>query len=372
MNACQTSTAHMSDTSLPPRTAPTPQRHHQQRPQVHLSHRQPPPLPVAHQHAAQHHQPDIVQRSLTQPQTQVELLLAQHRGRCLTGPGQLEHSAAPVQQPPAVLSEAIAQPLQPRRLLATFDVPSFVGIGDGAISSTMLSRATETPTHAATSTGPAPQASSEDPAPSVLAQQPRRSAADHPSGGPQRDSQSSAARPGTDTPPAQHAGMSRATGDLAEETAYLRRNVEHLRRRKKQLEEHCRYVEERLQSSERENLQYKDFYEQVQCTQLALSDCGGLEISMLHQQLNAVLLLKNALNAENLELQQKLEAERQRKDSSDASQHAACVVCMDNLANVVCLPCKHLALCTFCSAQSISSCPICRGSITEKMQIFMP
>lgn len=177
-------------------------------------------------------------------------------------------------------------------------------------------------------------------------------------------------QPGLDRQPGSLPGA--AARDIGEENAYLRRNVEHLRRRKKQMEEHSRYLEERVQSLERENVQYKDFYEQVQCTQLALGDCGGLEINMLHQQLNAVLLLKNALNAENLELQRLLETERERKQPIESSPHTACVVCMDNLANVVCLPCKHLSLCTFCSSQSITCCPICRSDIDEKMQIFMP
>lgn len=55
------------------------------------------------------------------------------------------------------------------------------------------------------------------------------------------------------------------------------------------------------------------------------------------------------------------------------SKQGACVICMDKLANIVCLPCKHLALCTLCDAQQkVQLCPICRSAVQEKMPIFMP
>jgi hypothetical protein len=46
---------------------------------------------------------------------------------------------------------------------------------------------------------------------------------------------------------------------------------------------------------------------------------------------------------------------------------------MDNLINLVCLPCKHLSMCTYCGmAQDVTSCPICRTDIKEKLQIYTP
>eukprot|EP00913_Durusdinium_trenchii_P024299 g22813.t1 len=70
----------------------------------------------------------------------------------------------------------------------------------------------------------------------------------------------------------------------------------------------------------------------------------------------------DALNSENVELQARikgLEAERSRR-----SPPSSCVICMENLANVVCLPHTYAA--------ERSSCPICRATINERMLIFMP
>ena len=145
---------------------------------------------------------------------------------------------------------------------------------------------------------------------------------------------------------------------------------------------------------------------------------------------------QDALNSENLELQARVKAlwvtmkshahlrlkgsrqglEDERSRRSPASSCAARqmfplqmafksltseVVCLENLANVgatcrerscvaqvVCLPCKHLALCSFCSTPlgeisgaldvlrnsygDGSACSICRGPIQDRMLIYMP
>lgn len=55
------------------------------------------------------------------------------------------------------------------------------------------------------------------------------------------------------------------------------------------------------------------------------------------------------------------------------SKVAGCVVCLDNAANLVCLPCKHLALCSGCSGRTnVDACPICRCKIDDRMEIFLP
>jgi len=153
------------------------------------------------------------------------------------------------------------------------------------------------------------------------------------------------------------------------ENAYLKKNIEHLRQGKRHLESQVAELEERLKFLATQNQQYKMLYEQSTMP-LMRGDSGEMEISSLHQQLSAVQMLKDALNKENLELHIKLEAAQ--KAERNELKHTACVICIDNLANVVCLPCKHLALCSFCGQQNIGNCPICRSEITEQMQIFVP
>eukprot|EP00439_Symbiodinium_sp_Y106_P039622 s2528_g4.t2 len=84
-------------------------------------------------------------------------------------------------------------------------------------------------------------------------------------------------------------------------------------------------------------------------------------------------------NEENLAIDVDLarrleESERHRLNrEAEPVPQASCVICLDNLANLVTLPCKHLAMCTFCGFQEdLTECPICRTRIGEKMQIFTP
>eukprot|EP00913_Durusdinium_trenchii_P017948 g16866.t1 len=155
----------------------------------------------------------------------------------------------------------------------------------------------------------------------------------------------------------------------AEEMAYLRKNVEHLCFAKRRLEEKVQDQTGRhlcfVTSLDQRKQQYKLLYEQALREQAA---GGGLEISSLHQQLSA-----DALNQENMELSRRLEeAQRNETKVSQVSSQAQCVICMDNLANVVCLPCKHLATCSFCGKREIAECPLCRTKVAETMQIFTP
>jgi len=104
------------------------------------------------------------------------------------------------------------------------------------------------------------------------------------------------------------------------------------------------------------------------------SACGSvsaMEISSLHQQLGAMQVLRDALNRENLELQQHLRAAQEAARPGLA--HATCVACLDAPASVVCLPCKHLALCGACSRWAAASgCPICRGEVSETLEVYTP
>lgn len=147
------------------------------------------------------------------------------------------------------------------------------------------------------------------------------------------------------------------------EVVYLRKNVEHLRFAKRRLEEKVQELESRCGELEQRKQQYKLLYEQALQHQ---AGGGGMEISSLHQQLSAISLLKDALNQENMDLARRLEAVEKRPSQ------AQCVICMDNLANIVCMPCKHLAMCSFCGLADFCECPICRSAVTDVMQIFTP
>ncbi|CAK0903856.1 unnamed protein product, partial [Prorocentrum cordatum] len=153
---------------------------------------------------------------------------------------------------------------------------------------------------------------------------------------------------------------------VMKENEYLKRNRENLVLVKHQLEAKLKDMQVRNRSLEQQNQEYKRFCERGQ----AGDSSGSVEITSLQQQLGAAMQIKDALHIQNVELQQRLEAAQQSTEDSD--QKKTCVVCMDNLPNVVCLPCKHLGLCSICSqACSLTQCPICRSEIIDKMQVYL-
>jgi len=173
---------------------------------------------------------------------------------------------------------------------------------------------------------------------------------------------------------------------LMQENEYLKQNLEYMRNHKHQMAHKIQAFEGRVRTVEMQREHYKTLYEESQRNNLVFMQQGPttpgggssastngheqLEIMGIQQQLSAIQLLKDALNAENLELQERIKVLERSKHSQ-----ASCVICMDNLANVVCMPCKHLAMCSFCSQHTCTecnSCPICRGVISDRMLIYMP
>jgi hypothetical protein len=126
------------------------------------------------------------------------------------------------------------------------------------------------------------------------------------------------------------------------------------------------------------------------CTQQV--DAGCLEeLVMIREQLEAVQTLKDVMHEENVNLQECLvqmeqevqDLQKQQLLSKRPCQHkvaqdtgakfASCVVCLDRAPTVVCMPCKHLALCSHCcDEEALNCCPICRCDVESKVEVFLP
>lgn len=48
-----------------------------------------------------------------------------------------------------------------------------------------------------------------------------------------------------------------------------------------------------------------------------------------------------------------------------------CIVCMVEAKKVLFLPCKHLCVCSRCSLQLRSSCPLCQQRIGSRMEVYV-
>jgi hypothetical protein len=52
--------------------------------------------------------------------------------------------------------------------------------------------------------------------------------------------------------------------------------------------------------------------------------------------------------------------------------HPTCQICLDRDKNLLFMPCRHLACCSDCGTNSrLLVCPICRGSIIERIVVFV-
>ena len=47
-----------------------------------------------------------------------------------------------------------------------------------------------------------------------------------------------------------------------------------------------------------------------------------------------------------------------------------CCICLQNVKDVVLFPCKHLCICWHCQKR-VSTCPLCRKRITERVRVFV-
>ena len=78
----------------------------------------------------------------------------------------------------------------------------------------------------------------------------------------------------------------------------------------------------------------------------------------------------------NEEAQAQQPAQKRARVPREADQAAAtrsdamiCKICYANPLEVLLLPCKHLCCCQICGALC-STCPICRGRVSENIRVF--
>ncbi|CAJ1438619.1 unnamed protein product [Effrenium voratum] len=108
-----------------------------------------------------------------------------------------------------------------------------------------------------------------------------------------------------------------------QDNAYLRKNLDHFRQQKRQLELQVENMESRLRNVEAQKYQYQKLFEDSQGSFLVNGEGRDLEITGLHQQLGALLLLKDALNSENLKLRDRIQGLEQSQRQGQACVRGA-------------------------------------------------
>ena len=104
---------------------------------------------------------------------------------------------------------------------------------------------------------------------------------------------------------------------------------------------------------------WADMSEERLCKALAFSECISAKI-------------RSAQEEERIRRLRELESkDRESKDTLNF-ETAACCICRDNAKTILLIPCRHLCLCDNCSQlQVVSTCPICRCQITDRIQVYM-
>jgi len=94
---------------------------------------------------------------------------------------------------------------------------------------------------------------------------------------------------------------------------------------------------------------------------------SDIETSELSAQVQALLHVKKNL----FRRLQNMETERNAllKEVDRAAKEHTCVACLDRVANTVLQRCRHLCVCEAC-ARKLTSCPICRQPVKDRLVVF--
>ena len=53
-----------------------------------------------------------------------------------------------------------------------------------------------------------------------------------------------------------------------------------------------------------------------------------------------------------------------------SSDERACVCCLQNVRDIICMPCNHVCVCAACARKIRDVCPVCRATITVMAQVY--
>lgn len=131
-------------------------------------------------------------------------------------------------------------------------------------------------------------------------------------------------------------------------------------------------VEEiRYELSHMQNMRAKENTDKMITTGVAVAAVlGGIFAKYLYQDYD-YNCNQNTNNTVSRQESSRPHAQQNTAQSPDIPSHkdGTCIVCMDAENDILFLGCSHLVCCSSCSTQ-ISTCPICRKTIDQKIKVY--
>jgi hypothetical protein len=106
---------------------------------------------------------------------------------------------------------------------------------------------------------------------------------------------------------------------------------------------------------------YTGLSDKVKCFYcgLGLNEWNAIDIPLAEHE-------KHAPNCGFVQLM--LNGKEEEKQTND--NICVCKICLVNISNILCVPCKHIPFCNFCAVE-IQKCPICRVVIDKYITVYI-
>ena len=106
----------------------------------------------------------------------------------------------------------------------------------------------------------------------------------------------------------------------------------------------------------------------IEHEKLLIGECSYLNLNREILKTNQIKYQEhlNSKESQKVQLGQCNHSENEGTESIETK----CKVCLDRKANIVFLPCKHVAVCSQCVFGINEKCIICRGIIKDKISLY--
>eukprot|EP00457_Paulinella_chromatophora_P017764 gb/GEZN01018891.1/.p1 GENE.gb/GEZN01018891.1/~~gb/GEZN01018891.1/.p1 ORF type:complete len:232 (+),score=40.88 gb/GEZN01018891.1/:45-698(+) len=161
--------------------------------------------------------------------------------------------------------------------------------------------------------------------------------------------------------------------EAGKQLAFLTQNNQLLQSNNTQAQTICRYLRQQVKQLKLKARQedIKEMGRQELLIGNLIQKMADQELTQLSQKLTCLLLrIPKEIARREEEVRQEAKAKaKQQREQAAMSRDKTCVVCLEHVAVVLFLPCRHMKTCQWC-CQALKHCPLCRAVIAEKFVPF--